>query len=296
MEMRNLTTFVTVTETGSFTKAAELLGYTQSTVSFQIRQLEEELNCQLFDRINHTISLTQKGQKLLSYALKILEETETFKENFTAAETPSGTVRMYSSDSICEMMMHKNYLTFAKDYPEIRLFFSTTDTDTMVEVLEYNEADCIFTLDNHIYRQDFITVREAPVTVHFVTGSSSPLSDKKDLTIRDILEYPFMLTEKGMSYRRILDEKLAQMSLQVDPVMETGRTDLIAETAASGNFVAFLPDFVTDELVREGKLVHLDVEGFEVTIWKQLIVHKNKWRSGALAAFLDFVKEHEFEW
>ena len=80
MELRNLITFTHVAEQGSFTKAAELLGYSQSTVSFQIRQLEEELECLLFERINHTITLTERGRELVSYAHQILALTDEFKE------------------------------------------------------------------------------------------------------------------------------------------------------------------------------------------------------------------------
>ena len=60
MEIRNLLTFVQVAEINSFTKAARVLGYSQSTVSFQIKQLETELGCLLFERINHTLTLTDK--------------------------------------------------------------------------------------------------------------------------------------------------------------------------------------------------------------------------------------------
>ena len=59
MELRNLITFIHVAELGSFTKAAEQLGYSQSTISFQIKQLEDELGCLLFERVNHTITLTE---------------------------------------------------------------------------------------------------------------------------------------------------------------------------------------------------------------------------------------------
>ena len=62
MELRNLITFTHVADLGSFTKAAEVLGYSQSTISFQIKQLEEELGCLLFERINHTITLTARGR------------------------------------------------------------------------------------------------------------------------------------------------------------------------------------------------------------------------------------------
>lgn len=61
MELRNLVTFIHVAELGSFTKAAQQLGYSQSTISFQIKQLEEELDCLLFERINHMITLTERG-------------------------------------------------------------------------------------------------------------------------------------------------------------------------------------------------------------------------------------------
>ena len=57
---KSLTTFIYVAELNSFTKAAEKLGFSQSTISFQIRQLERELNSQLFERVNHTIALTEK--------------------------------------------------------------------------------------------------------------------------------------------------------------------------------------------------------------------------------------------
>ena len=68
MEIRNLMSFIQVAELNSFTKAADVLGYSQSTVSFQIKQLETELDCLLFERINHTITLTERGKELLSYA------------------------------------------------------------------------------------------------------------------------------------------------------------------------------------------------------------------------------------
>ena len=71
MELRNLITFIHVAELGSFTKAAEQLGYSQSTISFQIKQLEDELGCLLFERINHTITLTQRGHELVSYVCDI---------------------------------------------------------------------------------------------------------------------------------------------------------------------------------------------------------------------------------
>ena len=72
MDVKNLETFVMVNELKSFTLAAGRLGYTQSTVSFQIKQLEKELSIPLFERIGHTVTLTNEGEKLLPLAQQIL--------------------------------------------------------------------------------------------------------------------------------------------------------------------------------------------------------------------------------
>lgn len=292
MEIKNLISFMHVAELNSFTKAANLLGYSQSTISFQIKQLEEELDCLLFERINHSISLTEKGRELLEYAQKITHLTNEFKENFSS-ENIKGHVHIVTPDSICESMVLKNYSDFYHLYPEITLKFSTADTDDMFRFLNHNEADIIFTLDAHSYHKDYIIAKEESVQTHFVTSASSPLKDRV-LTIHDLANEPFILTEKHMGYRRVFDEKLASLSLEIHPVLEIGRTDIITEVLEKGNYISFLPDFVTDKKVEEGKLVRLNVQNFHIDIWKQLIYHRNKWRSKPLDAFIQYVKETEF--
>ena len=105
MELRNLITFTHVAELGSFTKAAERMGYSQSTVSFQIKQLEEELGCLLFERINHTIALTQRGHELMNYAHRVRMLTDEFKEQLEKDEAITGHIHMVTPDSLCEGMV-----------------------------------------------------------------------------------------------------------------------------------------------------------------------------------------------
>ena len=294
MEIRNLITFVHVAELNSFTKAAKLLGYSQSTISFQIKQLETELNCLLFERINHTISLTEKGREVLAYAQQVSHLTDEFKQNISDSKEISGHIHIVTPDSICEMMLTENYANFYSHYPKISLKFSTADTDDMFRILNHNEADVIFTLDSHVYHQDYIIAKEERISTHFVTGTASPRAGKKNLRIQDIISYPFILTEKKVGYRRVFDETLAKMSYEIQPVLEIGRTDLITTSLENGQSISFLPDFVTAKKVAEGKLVYLDIVDFEVDIWKQLIYHRNKWLSKHFQAFIEYVKEKEF--
>lgn len=294
MELRNLITFIHVAELGSFTKAAEALGYSQSTISFQIKQLEEELNCLLFERINHTITLTERGHELVSYAHQIRTLTDDFMENMTKEEDCRGHIHIVMPDSVCEELVSTYYIDFYRKYPAISLKITNADTTVMFDMLNRNEADVIITLDSHVYQRDYIIAKEETLPMHFVTNAASPFAGRKGLSIRDIICEPFVLTEYGQGYRRVLDKELAKKSLEIIPALEIGRTDIITALLAKENMISFLPDFVTKEKVEAGELCCLDVCDMEIVICKQLIYHKNKWMSKCLKAFIDYVKDVGF--
>lgn len=294
MELRNLITFIHVAELGSFTKTAEQLGYSQSTVSFQIKQLEDELGCLLFERINHTITLTERGHELVSYAHSIRTLTEDFKENLNKEEAYSGHIHIVTPDSICEEMITSHYIDFHEKYPSISVRFSTGDTTHMLEMLDHNEADAIITLDHRMYNKDYVIAKEEPLSMHFVANARSRFAVVKNLSVRDLVNEQFILTEYGQGYRKVFDRELAKKSLEITPSLEIGRTDIITSVLAEHDMISFLPDFVTKDLVAEGKLCYLNICDVNIEIWKQLIYHKNKWLSRSLKVFIEYIKTHEF--
>lgn len=294
MELRNLITFTHVAELGSFTKAAEQLGYSQSTISFQIKQLEKELGCLLFERINHTVTLTERGHDLVSYAHQVRALTDEFQESLTTEKELMGHIHIVTPDSVCDDMINSHYIDFHNKYPGISVKFTTADTSVMFDMLDHNEADLIITLDNHSYNKDYVIAKEEPLSMHFVVSTNSRFAGAKGLSIRDIVREPFILTEYGQGYRRVFDKELAKRSLEIIPVLEIGRTDIITTTVAQSNMISYLPDFVSKPLVEAGALCYLDVCDMNLDIWKQLIYHKNKWLSKSLKAVIDYIKEKDF--
>lgn len=292
MELRNLITFTHVADLGSFTKAAEVLGYSQSMISFQIKQLEEELGCLLFERINHTITLTARGRELVSYANQVRALTEEIQENLTQTEV-AGEIHIVTPDSVCEEMINAHYLTFRKQYPSISVKFTTADTSVMFEMLDRNAADVIMTLDAHSYHKDYVIAKEERTGMHFVARKGSKYEGKR-ISIEDLAHEQFILTEQGQGYRRVFDKELSRMSINITPVLEIGRTDIITSLVSQSEMISYLPDFVTKAAVEEGKLVYLDVADFEIEIWKQLIYHKDKWLSKSIKTLIEFIKETEF--
>ena len=294
MDLKNLLTFMHVAELNSFTRAGQKLGFSQSTVSFQIKQLERELGTQLFERINHTVVLTEKGRDVLKFAHQISKMTQELDKRLQNEEEVSGNVRIAMADSLCDNMLQEGFGEFRDRYPGISLKIITAGTEEMFRLLNQNEADAVLTLDNHIFHAEYVIAREERAGVHFVADSENPLCEREELFPEDLAGQPYLLTEKGMSYRRLMDEKFAELSMEILPVLEIGSAGLICSLVEQGAGISFLPDYVTEEKVRAGRLRYLPVKNFEIEIWKQLLYHRDKWVTPQLESALAYLSEREF--
>ena len=294
MDIKNLITFIHVAELSSFTKAAAKLGFSQSTVSFQIKQLEAELSAQLFERVNHTVVLTEQGRDVLNYAHQISKLTQELKDTMHNDRAIVGHIRLAMADSLCASMLREDFHTFRSQYPGITLKIIAAGTEEMFRLLNHNEVDAILTLDNHIYNTEYVIVREEQAGMHFVAGAECPLCRADSIPVQALISQPFILTEKGMSYRRLMDEKLAGMSLEVQPILEIGSADLICSLVEQGAGISFLPDYVTANAIAAGRMHYLPVEDFEIEVWKQLLYHRDKWVSPQMESVLRYCVSKEF--
>ena len=284
MDIKNLTTFIQVAELGSFSKAGEKLGYSQPTVSVQIRQLEQEIGAKLFDRVGHMVRLTEKGQDILLYAQQILRLSQQMAAP-DAAENRA-VVRLATADSLCTPLLGREFSALRAQHPNVAIHLTTAGTGELFRLLDHNEVDLVCTLDTHVYNNSYVIAAEKRVGVHFVVSAEHPLAKKQILNKQDLLHEDFLLTERGMSYRRLLDDWMAKDSLQIQPVLETGSADLICRLVEQGAGISLLPDYVSAAAVDSGSVVRLDAEDFRPELWMQLLYHRNKWLSRPLQAVI----------
>ena len=287
MDLRALSIFMEVSELKSFTRAGENLGYSQPTVSFQIKQLEQELGVQLFDRIGHTVALTDAGRAALSYAQQMVQISQEMALGTKQRQEPTGVISLGTADSLCTPLVVREFARFREKYPKVQLHIITAGTDELLRLVDRNEVDLICTMDMHVYDTNYVIANEEKIGVHFVASAKHPLARRQNLQVEELLAEPFMLTEKGMSYRRLLDEKLAQKNLEIQPILEMGGADEICQLVAEDQGLSFLPDYVTEEAVRKKKVVRLDVADFQVHVWKQLLYRRDKWVSLQMRAMID---------
>ena len=290
MDTNVLKTFIAVCEYSGFSAAAKELGYTQSTVSSQIKQLEKELDVRLFDRYYHKINLTEKGVLVLQQARNILKAQAKMLDSLNSAESIEGEIRLSMSSSVCSRYFKNDFLRFHHQYPEIKVEITENGTEQMFDKLRKNETDLVFTLDRHIYDSDFIICAEQEEQVHFIAAADNPVAGCS-WKLSEISQNEFVLTEQAMSYRKILNETLASQSLEIRPVLEIGNPLQICELVKNSSLLSFLPDFISEKYVNDGQIKRLDVAGCPVTVWTQLLLHKNKWRSPAINVFIEFYRE-----
>jgi len=287
MDLRGLQIFIEVAEQRSFTRAGALLGYSQPTISFQIRQLEQELGVSLFDRIGHTVSLTDAGRDALVYAQQICNMSREMTLGARGERQASGDIRIGMADSLCTPLVADDFAAFRQSYPKVSMKIYNADTAELLRMLDHNEVDLVCTMDIPVYNTAYVTANEEPVGVHFVLHPEHPLARQTVVKITDLVELPFLLTEKGMSYRRVMDEKLAERSLEVLPALETGRADVLCRLVEEGAGISLLPDYVTEASVRAGRLKRLEIEDFRIEVWKQILYRREKWLSPQMKAVME---------
>ena len=160
----------------------------------------------------------------------------------------------------------------------------------MFRLLDHNEVDLVLTLDKHIYHAEYVIAHEEKIPMYFVAGASHPLLSRKELSVTELLSQPFLLTEKGMSYRRMLDETLASRSMEIVPVLETGNADQICQLVSENIGISFLPEYTVRRELRKGRIRCLPVTDFTADVWKQLLYHRDKWLSPTMQVVIDYCR------
>lgn len=266
MEIRNLMTFLRVAELQNFTRAAEQLGYSQSTVTVQIQQLEQELNIKLFERIGKQISVTEKGWEVFQYAKEIRNLTE--KITYTAREQNhiKGKICIGVIESLLCSAMPEILSEFHKKYTDVELIVKTNYVDILIEMMIHNEVDFIFVIDRPLYHKEWIKPYMEKEEILFFAPFGHSLTKKNTVSIQEILKQPFILTEKGISYRKELDEYVEKNAVEFKPFLEIGDTRIIVELLKKGQGISFLPKIAAVKEMKSQKIDVINVENWNVVM------------------------------
>ena len=291
MDVRNLKTFLKVSELNNFTKAATVLGYSQSAVTVQMQQLESELGVPLFDRIGKNIKLTQYGANFIEYANGVIEAVEKAQNFATESEDMRGTIRFGLVDSILKSCFIPIFPEFNRRYPHINLSIFVGSAREIEAKVRANEIDLCYMLDYKVPRKEWVRIREEVEPIIFVTNPGNPLADKEEVSFEEIIKEKLILMPPGEGYRYLFDDELAKRNLFVTPSIEIANTDTIMRLTRTSNYVTMLPVFEVRKSIEEGSLRKINVPECEFNQWSQLAYLKGKAMTPQLKVFIDTVLE-----
>lgn len=291
MEFKEIKTFLTVSKLQSFTHAANTLGYAQSTVTTQIKLLENDLGVRLFERIGRNVTLTHEGKKFIPYAKQIIKLTEEARNALSSSEAPSGTLTIGAAESLCVLRLPQILKKYRKLYPNVEVSLKFGSCADFRHYLRNNIIDVAVSLGTRIVSDDFVTEVEFDEPMLLLTAPGNKLIKKEKIYPEDLENEPLILTETGCSYRAVFENILSEYNIKSNTVLETGSVQAIKQFAMSGLGTTLLPKVAVENEVSEGKLIPLNWAGPDFGIVTQVLYHKNKWLSPALKAFLELSKE-----
>lgn len=289
MELRNLTTFMKVAELQNFSQAADELGYSQSAVTVQIRQLEGELGVRLFDRIGKNIVITQYGTEFMSYASAVLAAAAKAAVFAAQKDTLKGSVTVGTLESILTGVFSKVMPLFHERYPLIHALVKDEAVDELRDSIDHNRVDFILTLDKSLIDKKWVKLFEKKEEIVVVCNAAHPLAEKESVRMADLVGEDFILMPPRSCYRDLFDEELAKRNLSVNPFLELESTYTAIRLLRENPYLSVLPKYAVQTWLENGKLKILNVEDCHMYEYLQLLYHKNKVITPQIKGMLDTI-------
>ncbi|WP_018140631.1 LysR substrate-binding domain-containing protein [Thioalkalivibrio sp. ALJ7] len=260
MADRRLQVFLTVARLLSFTRAAEVLHMTQPAVTFQVRQLEEQLDTRLFDRNHNRVTLTDAGRLVQRYAERIFDtygELEAALRELKGAD--GGALVIGASTTVAEYMLPALLGTFRREHPDIGIRLRVGNTENVVVMVEDGSVD--------------LGIVEAPVThrslqvqpclvdqLRLIVPPEHELAGRETATVADFIARPFICREEGSGTREVIMEYLGRAGYDRNSLrgcMELGSPEAIKGAVVAGMGVSVLSEAVVAKELALGELVAL---------------------------------------
>ena len=292
MELRNLITFLKIVETGSFSKAAEQLLYSQSTVTVQMQQLEEELQVQLFDRIGKKVFVTQKGWELQAYAQQMAELAQKISCIGSDGQELHGELRILSFDSLMVSILPDILLEYHKRHPAVTIVVKTSDSMAETEeMLSHGEADLGFFFSKTQEQKNLISTFSRKARIVFAALPDHPLAKKKQVSLSEIAKEPLVISNKHDSFT-ILNMHTKSLPHELKPTFDIWNTSGAVVLVREGAGIGVFPQYLIADAESKEELCVLDVPEIEdLIVWVQALHHRHKVVTPQMEAFFSLLEE-----
>lgn len=288
MNIRQLTYFVRLAETGNFTRAAEQLHIAQPALSIAIKKLESQLELPLFHRNDRKVVLTHEGDILLEHARLILQQMEDAKIAMAELKgLEKGEVRLGLPSMLGSYFFPDILMDFKSQYPNLKLTIVEAGTQSIRKMLLNGELDLGIIHNADV--PDSLAIEHLITSQMVVVASEgSPLSQQETISFSDFFKHELVMFKQGYFHREFIDEVCNQYRFSPKIAFETNLLPMILKIVRNDFAITALLEMVTEH---EKGLVPIP---FSQPVYLDLAIawRKNGYLSVADRAFMEFVKNH----
>lgn len=288
MYLQTLKVFSDLASTGSFSKAGEANGISQSAVSQKVTVLERTLNVQLVERGGRAgLVLTEEGMVFLNTAREILDTYSRCVERLNALKkTIRGLVRVLSAPCILQYELGVRLKEFHRAYPEVRVEVKAKPSSEIYDALLLEEAD-MGLVAQPLRRKGFQTLSLGREDVVAVCSPGHAVAAREQVTLRELLGENLGILSCDYGLRSAMDRYFRGQGFDAPVLNEHDLISSVKEAAMNGKVVTFLPRNLLTKDVEDGRLKEIDLKAPAIRRTLGLVSLRKKPRSAAFRALVE---------
>nr|WP_180203388.1 transcriptional regulator CynR [Pseudomonas sp. SbOxS1]NYU03059.1 transcriptional regulator CynR [Pseudomonas sp. SbOxS1] len=292
MLLRHLRYLLAVADHGGFTRAAEALHVSQPTLSQQIRQLEETLGVNLFDRTSRTVKPTDAGEAYIECARRVLVELEAGKRALHDVKDLSrGSLRLAMTPTFMAYLAGPLVRDYVARYPNIHLQIFELSMADIEAGLADDSLDVAIAFDQ-VRNADIESIPAFTETLGLMVGRAHPLYESQAaLSAQEVAHLEFALLTQDFITRTCIDEYFVTAQITPKVAIEVNSVNTLLEVIAHTAIATILPEPIA---TAERALRRIPLLGEAPKRGAALLRRKNNYHSAASVAFMDLVLGTEF--
>jgi len=284
MELRQLQYFVKAAETMNFTEAAAAVFITQSTLSQQIKQLEEELGMLLFDRIGKHVRITEAGHVFLNHAQKILREVQKGKQAIAElSNAATGELNIGVSYAFTSLLLPA-LAPFSTKYPGIKIFITYGNPEELEKKLRLAELDMILAFHNESDDEDLEMQILFSSTIVMVVAKNNPLAKLEKISLKELAEQELILPGKGFSSREFINQLFYKSKISPNIKIEMNDVHSLLSLVQNGHWATILNE---KAIFGWDQVAAVPIAGKEIKRQSYILWQKGVYRKKAAILFID---------
>lgn len=284
--LRQLEVFLATAHFQNISKAADSLAMSQSAASSALKELEQQFDILLFDRVGKRLQLNEQGRLIRSRAEALLEQAKEV-EQALMQHKDAGPVTVGATLTIGNYLAVSILSHLLKQHPDAEVNLTVANTQQiMQQVLNY-DID-IGMIEGEIQHPELDIIPWRNDDLCIFCAPNHPLANKAELTDDDVLDYSWVLRESGSGTRQAFDRAMHGILPQISISMELQHTEAIKRAVTSGLGLGCLSRITLEDAFKRGDLIELAMpqRDFERTLY--FILHKKKHKSAGIQRWLEF--------